>query len=141
MRYVCYVLHSFTLLISCQLSRDVLKLSPDSIRSLYSILEVTFDPLSLCTSIAPYLISLSSDEAYAPYNPLLLRALLSRLLSQLSQVYSSVKISNLLELVAPLRKSGLEGVYDEEQIEAYVMGCARRGELNIKVDHAAESIS
>lgn len=31
--------------------------------------------------------------------------------------------------------------YDEEQIEAYVMGCARRGELNVRVDHAAGSIT
>jgi translation initiation factor 3 subunit A len=46
-----------------------------------------------------------------------------------------------LKLVEPLRQSGLEGVYDEEQIEAYVMGCARRGELNIKVDHSDESIT
>ncbi|KII90374.1 hypothetical protein PLICRDRAFT_136599 [Plicaturopsis crispa FD-325 SS-3] len=119
------------------LSRDVLKLSPDSIRSLYNILEVTFDPLTLCSSIAPLLETLAADAAYASYRALLQRALLSRLLSQLSQVYTTIKISNLLELVAPLRESGL----DAEQIEAYVMGCARRGELNIRVDHAGGSIT
>lgn len=119
----------------------MLKLSPNSIKSLYNILEVTFDPLTLCSSIAPLLQTLSDDAAYASYGALLQRALLSRLLSQLSQVYSSIKVSNLLELVAPLKTSGLEGAYDEEQIEAYVMGCARRGELSIRVDHAAGSIT
>lgn len=29
----------------------------------------------------------------------------------------------------------MEGAYDAEQVEAYIMGCARRGELNIRVDH------
>lgn len=35
----------------------------------------------------------------------------------------------------------MESAYDEEQIEAYVMGCARRGELNIRVDHKDGSIT
>jgi len=108
---------------------------------LYNILEVTFDPLTLCASIAPLLRTLSSDEAYSPYLSLLQRALLSRLLSQLSQVYSTIKISSLLALVAPLKNTGLEGSFDEEQVEAYIMGCARRGELNVRVDHKDGSIT
>ncbi|KAF9471257.1 hypothetical protein BDN70DRAFT_977463 [Pholiota conissans] len=123
------------------LSRDVLKLSPQAIKSLYNILEVTFDPLTLCSSIAPLLQTLATDEAFAPYLTLLQRALLSRLLSQLSQVYSTIKIDNLLALVAPLKDAGLEGAFDEEQVEAYIMGCARRGELNVRVDHKDGSIT
>lgn len=84
---------------------------------------------------------MSEDTGYAPYRALLQRALLSRLLSQLSQVYSTIKISKFLSLVAPLRETGLEGAFDDEQIEAYVMGCARRGELNIRVDHAEGSFT
>jgi translation initiation factor 3 subunit A len=84
---------------------------------------------------------LSADEAYSPYLSLLQRALLSRLLSQLSQVYSTIKIGNILALVAPLKKAGLDGSFDEEQVEAYVMGCARRGELNVRVDHKEGSIT
>ncbi|KAI0331567.1 hypothetical protein GY45DRAFT_1275700 [Cubamyces sp. BRFM 1775] len=125
------------------LSRNVLKLSPAVVKSLYNVLEVTFDPLTLCSSVAPLLKSLASDSSYASYVPLLQHALLSRLLSQLSQVYSSIKITKLLELVVPLKEVVVEGAasYDDEQIEAYVMGCARRGELNVRVDHAAGSIT
>ena len=114
-----------------------MKLSPPSVKELYGILEVTFNPLTLCSSIAPLLqtLSTSEDPSYGSYLSLLHQALLSRLLSHLSQVYSSIKVSNLLSLVAPLRDAGVEGAYDEEQIEAYVMGCARRGELNVRVDH------
>lgn len=126
-----------------QLARNALKLSPSSVKSLYNVLEVTFDPLTLCSAVTPLLNDLHNDPAYAAYVPLLQRALLSRLLSQLSQVYSSVKIAHLLELVAPLREIQVDGSnrYDEEQIEAYVMGCARRGELSIRVDHAVGSIT
>ncbi|KAF5350149.1 hypothetical protein D9756_009177 [Leucocoprinus leucothites] len=128
------------------LSRDVLKLSPAPIKALYQILEVTFDPLSLCSSIAPLLQTLSTDSAYSPYLPLLQRALLSRLLNQLSQVYSTVKLTTLLELVQPLKFKATEAeeeksVFNAEEIEAYIMGCARRGELNIKVDHKDGSVT
>jgi translation initiation factor 3 subunit A len=125
------------------LSRNVLKLSPEPIKELYNILEVTFDPLTLCATVSPLFQSLQTDDSYASYLPLLQHALLSRLLSQLSQVYSSIKIDKLLELVSPLRATTTEGssVFDDEQVEAYVMGCARRGELNIRVDHAAGSIT
>ncbi|XP_006456443.1 hypothetical protein AGABI2DRAFT_78098 [Agaricus bisporus var. bisporus H97] len=126
------------------LSRDVLKLSPPSMKSLYQILEVTFDPLSLCTSIAPLLETLSADAAYAPYLPLLRRALLSRLLNQLSQVYSTVKVDTIFELVQPLNvktEDGQKSIFNPEEIEAYIMGCARRGELDIRVDHKIGSIT
>ncbi|KAH9849176.1 hypothetical protein C2E23DRAFT_402471 [Lenzites betulinus] len=125
------------------LARNVLKLSPESVKSLYNVLEVTFEPLTLCSSVAPLLKSLAVDSSYASYVPLLQHALLSRLLSQLSQVYTSIMISNLLELVTPLREVAVEGSgsYDNEQIEAYVMGCARRDELSVRVDHAAGSMT
>ncbi|EPQ53116.1 hypothetical protein GLOTRDRAFT_107210 [Gloeophyllum trabeum ATCC 11539] len=125
------------------LSRNALKLSPSFVKELYNVLEVTFDPLTLGFTVAPLFKTLANEPSYAPYLPLLQRALLSRLLAQLSQVYSSIKIDNLLELVAPLRDETIDGshVYDENQVEAFVMGCARRGELNVKVDHAAGSLT
>jgi len=100
----------------------------------------------LCTAVAPLLRTLATEEAYSPYIPLLQRALLSRLLSQLSQVYSSIKIANLIKLLQPLRDAAAEDagdttIYDEEQVEAYIMRCARVGELNVRVDHAAGSIT
>ncbi|KAL4071925.1 hypothetical protein J3A83DRAFT_4237514 [Scleroderma citrinum] len=118
------------------LSRDVLRLSPASIKTLYNLLEVSFDPLTLCTSTAPILATLcANDTPYTGYWPLLARALLSRLLAQLSQVYSTLKLSTLLRLVEPVDGFGAE------QVEAYLMGCTRRGELRVRVDHASETIT
>lgn len=118
------------------LSRDVLRLSPEPIKILYNLLEVSFDPLTLCASTAPMLATLcASDTPYTGYRPLLTRALLSRLLAQLSQIYSTLKLSALVDLVKPLDGFGAE------QIEAYLMGCARRCELRIRVDHASGTIA
>ncbi|KAJ6472697.1 translation initiation factor eIF3a [Mycena vitilis] len=138
-------------LLADALSRDVLRRAPAPIKHLYDVLEVTFDPLTLCAALAPILTELRASADYAPYVPLLQRALLSRLLSQLAQVYASVKIAFVMELVAPLRDVPTEGasadadatkgVFDPEQVESYIMGCARRGELSVRVDHAAGCIA
>ncbi|KAI0321539.1 hypothetical protein OF83DRAFT_1099158 [Amylostereum chailletii] len=128
------------------LARNILKLAPELIRSLYNVLEVTFDPLTLCSSVAPLLKAISADASYAPYIPLLQRALLSRLLSQLSQVYSSLKIANLLQILQPLRDAAAEGAgsaatYEAEQVEAFIIAGAHAGELRIRVDHTTGEIA
>lgn len=127
------------------LSRNVLKLASENIRSLYNILEVTFDPLTLCVEVAPLFRALSEDTSYAPYLPLLQRALLSRLISQLAQVYSSITIENLLSLLQPLREALAQGggdpaIYEPEQIEAYIMRGTHAGELSVRVDHASGTL-
>jgi translation initiation factor 3 subunit A len=92
------------------------------------------------------------DPLYAPYLPHLNRVLLSRLLSQLSQVYSSVRLSYISELIAPLNEPWnlpmtegtnpvVQELWDASKLEAFVMGCARRGELLVRIDHADESIA
>ncbi|KAG2356553.1 hypothetical protein BDR07DRAFT_1463967 [Suillus spraguei] len=115
-------------LIKDALSRDVLHLSPAPINFIR--------PLTLCSSTAPLLAELCApDTPYFGYRSLLERALLSRLLAQLSQVYSTLTITSLLELVTPLEGLG------PEQVEAFLMGCARRGERNVYVDHATGTIT
>ncbi|KAJ7725963.1 hypothetical protein B0H16DRAFT_1698201 [Mycena metata] len=150
-------------LLADALARDVLRRAPPAITRLYNVLEVSFDPLTLCTEVAPILRELSASEDYKAYVPLLQRAVLSRLLSQLAQVYASVRISFIMELVAPLREAAAtppasvegeasaekteelpkaeKGAFDPEQVESYIMGCARRGELAVRVDHADGSIA
>ncbi|KAL5500955.1 TIF32 [Sanghuangporus vaninii] len=122
------------------LSRNVLKLAPQVVKDLYEILEVTFDPLSLCSDVVPLLKALSSDASYAPYLPLLQRALLSRLLAQLAQVYSTMEIPQLLKLVEPLQGS-FEGAYEPNQVEAFLIGCARNGDLRIRLDHSEGTLT
>ncbi|CAE6352828.1 unnamed protein product [Rhizoctonia solani] len=131
------------------LARNTLKLSPASVRSLHNLLEVTFQPLTLCTSVAPIVAQLAQDPSYAPYLPLVHRAVLSRLFTQLSEVYSSVRISHIYELVAPLNANitpetpglGSESPYTPERIELFVVGCAKRGELRVLVEHIEGNVT
>lgn len=135
-----------------QLSRNTLKFSPAPVRELYECLEVTFEPLTICATVAPVFRDLAGDVAYAPYLPLLHRVLVSRLLSQLSEVYSAINISHFISLVAPLNDAGLQsmsvdadkesvGIWDKERIEAFVMSAARRGEILVRVDHAQGTLT
>lgn len=121
-------------------------------QSLYQILEVDLHPLTICSTIAPIFRSLAADPVYAPYLTHLNRVLLSRLLSQLGQVYSSVRLSYISELVAPLNEPWnipttegstpvVQEIWDTNKLEALIMACARRGELSIRVDHVERSIT
>ncbi|KAF8587340.1 hypothetical protein K439DRAFT_1407722 [Ramaria rubella] len=135
------------------LSRNTLKVSPASVRALYESLEMTFEPLSICSAVAPVFRDLAADASYAPYLPLLHRVLVSRLLSQLSEVYASINITHFISLVQPLNDAGIQGpvgaedgapngeVWDKERIEAFVMSAARRGELLVRVDHAQGTLT
>ena len=86
--------HTGAFLTDIKLWRNVLKLALESIRSLYNMLAVTFDPMTLCIEVAPLSRALSEDASYALYLPLLQCALLSPLISQLAQVYSSITLEN-----------------------------------------------
>jgi translation initiation factor 3 subunit A len=135
-----------------QLLRNALNVSSPEIRLLHQILEVDLHPLTICATITPIFRSLAADSTYAPYLSPLNKVLLSRLLGQLSQVYSSVRLAYITELVAPLnepydinpRGDGVSvepEIWDSNKLEAYMMGCARRGELSIRIDHAEGSVT
>ena len=111
-----------------------------------------FEPLTICATVAPVFRDLATDVAYAPYLPLLHHVLVSRLLSQLSEVYASINIAHFISLVAPLNDAGLKGlpkaqerahveIWDNERIEAFVMSAARRGDLLVRVNHAEGTIT
>ncbi|KAF9016131.1 hypothetical protein BDZ89DRAFT_1094576 [Hymenopellis radicata] len=114
---------------------DIFCLSPPTVQKLYDVLEVQFEPLTLCADVAPLLAELESEQVYKDYVPLLREAVLSRLLLQLSEVYSAMRLKDLLELVTPLGTERVQG-----RVESYVIGCARRGELNVRLDHTQGSV-
>ncbi|KAJ7466212.1 hypothetical protein B0H11DRAFT_2239944 [Mycena galericulata] len=121
-------------LLASALSLGAPALAPPAITRLY---QVTFDPLSLCAEIAPVLHELKAEEDYALYC----------LLSQLAQVYASVRIDFVMELIKLLRELAAEVAaapvaegeekLETETVESYIIGCTRRGELAVRVDHAA----
>ncbi|KAG8797063.1 eukaryotic translation initiation factor 3 subunit A, partial [Serendipita sp. 399] len=130
-------------LLSDALARNVLKLSPQPLLELYDLLEVQFDPLNLCAAASTILDQIVQNSDFAIYLPHLRQIILSRLLSQLSQVYSSMSISHLLELVKPLNlrlSPDHPEQYNQENVEAFIMSTAKRGELLVRINHSLGSL-
>ncbi|CAO3629188.1 unnamed protein product [Mucor hiemalis] len=118
------------------LNKNILSRVRPEIRDLYNILEVQFHPLSICKKINPIMTKLSEDADLAKYVRPLHQVILTRLLQQLSQVYTTVKLDfvlNLASFPAPFN-------YDAATIEKFIMNGCKRGELSIRIDHASQSL-
>ncbi|KAL1613092.1 eukaryotic translation initiation factor 3 subunit A [Paraconiothyrium brasiliense] len=115
------------------LSKGLLKRARPEIRDLYNILEVDFHPLSICQKISPILEQIGADEAMKIYIGPLQQVILTRLFQQLSQVYDSVEISFVLNLAQfPESFKVTSGT-----IEKFIMNGCKKGDLAIRIDHAA----
>ncbi|KAL9548434.1 hypothetical protein MBANPS3_005681 [Mucor bainieri] len=118
------------------LNKNILSRVRPEIRDLYNILEVQFHPLSICKKINPIMAKISEDADLAKYVRPLHQVILTRLLQQLSQVYTTVKLDfvlNLASFPAPFN-------YDAATIEKFIMNGCKRGELSIRIDHASQSL-
>ncbi|KZS87690.1 hypothetical protein SISNIDRAFT_419271 [Sistotremastrum niveocremeum HHB9708] len=112
----------------------LLKLVPAPVQALYDLLETSFDPLELCSSAAPVLKELEEiqEGIYQPYVAQLRDAILGRLLGQLGQVYDSINLLQVHELVAPIQVEGAGHV----KVEGFIVAAAKRGEIPVQIDHA-----
>ncbi|KZS95110.1 hypothetical protein SISNIDRAFT_543045 [Sistotremastrum niveocremeum HHB9708] len=112
----------------------LLKLVPAPVQALYDLLETSFDPLELCSSAAPVLKELEEiqEGIYQPYVAQLCDAILGRLLGQLGQVYDSINLSQVHELVAAIQVEGAGHV----KVEGFIVAAAKRGEIPVQIDHA-----
>ncbi|CAO3578292.1 unnamed protein product [Absidia cylindrospora] len=119
------------------LNKNILSRVRPEIRDLYNILEVQFHPLSICKKINPIMVKLSEDADMAKYVRPLHQVILTRLLQQLSQVYTTVKLDFVLELASFPSPYN----YDAATIEKFIMNGCKRGELNIRIDHCSQSLT
>lgn len=121
------------------LSRNLLRKVKPELRELYNILEVEFHPLSICEKIQPIISKISkNDKEMEKYVKPLHSVILTRLFQQLSQVYDSVKLDKIMDLVSKFEEPFN---YNRNQIESFVLNAAKKGHLNIRVDHFEESIT
>ena len=115
------------------LSKGLLKRARPEIRELYTILEVDFHPLSICKKISPILTQIAEDPEMKRYIQPLHQVILTRLFQQLSQVYETVQLDfviNLASFPAPFEVS-------QSTIEKFIMNGCKKGDLPIRMDHAA----
>ena len=119
------------------LARGLLKRARPEIRELYTILEVDFHPLSICKKISPILSNIAEDPEMKKYILPLQQVILTRLFQQLSQVYETVQLEFVIELAsfpAPFEVSSAT-------IEKFIMNGCKKGDLAIRIDHAAGAIT
>lgn len=114
-----------------------LKRVPSAIRELYNIIEVDFQPLKACATLKPIINSLGPE--YQPYLPALREVVLSRLFQELSQVYDSVALAHVLDLVKAFEGTSWET--DMPALEQFLTTASRRGDVAATIDHSAKSIS
>lgn len=120
------------------LNRNILKRVKPELRELYNILEVEFHPLSICAKIEPIISQIAQDEEMAKYVQPLHSVILTRLFQQLSQVYDSVRLSKVMELVSAFKAPYN---YSSVEIEKFVLNACKKGHLNIRVDHIEQAIT
>ncbi|WWC93807.1 hypothetical protein V866_000643 [Kwoniella sp. B9012] len=114
-----------------------LKRVPADIRQIYHILEVDFQPTTACKTLAPLISSLAPE--YQPYLPALREVVLSRLVQELAQVYDTVTLSHILNLVKPFENT--PWATDMPSLEKFLMSACRRGDISASVDHVAQTIT
>jgi len=107
------------------------------IRQLYSILEIDFQPLTASKILSPIITSLAAE--YQPYLPALREVVLSRLVQELAQVYDTVSLSHILDLVKPFQ--GTAWGTDMPALEKFLMTACQRGDIYANIDHIAHSIT
>ncbi|KAK3058077.1 eukaryotic translation initiation factor 3 subunit A [Extremus antarcticus] len=114
------------------LSKDILARARPEIRQLYNILEQDFHPKVICEKVSPILSQIGADEEMKKYVLPLQQVILTRLFQQLSQVYTDVKLDDVLSLAQfpdPFQVSA-------DMIEKFIMNGCKKGDLSIRIDHA-----
>ena len=125
-----------TSLLNDLLSKGIVVKADPIMKDLYHALEVDFHPLTVKCKLEPIFAKLAAKPELEVYMKPLYEVLLSRLLQQLSQVYSSVSLDTIVALSSYPSISS----FDRYTIEKYIMNASKSGELNIKVDHATKCL-
>eukprot|EP00514_Thraustochytrium_sp_LLF1b_P010775 CAMPEP_0184540526 /NCGR_PEP_ID=MMETSP0199_2-20130426/699_1 /TAXON_ID=1112570 /ORGANISM="Thraustochytrium sp., Strain LLF1b" /LENGTH=939 /DNA_ID=CAMNT_0026934135 /DNA_START=82 /DNA_END=2898 /DNA_ORIENTATION=+ len=119
------------------LDNDILDVVLDDVRELYVALEVTFAPLDLINKVVPLLEKIKTvDESLVHYVGALEKLLIIRVLSQLSEVFYSVRLDTLESLLKPLNKPFL-------QIEDIIVKAVKSRQVDVhsvRIDHMSNCI-
>ena len=125
--------------------KGILGLVPAGVKAVFSALESDFDPLQLCKNLSPLLQTLPEqlagdapspaapvqDLGLAVYVSSLEQVAILRMVRQLGDVYSVVRVSRLSEL-APFLGFG--------QAERLIVDAVRHGYVNARFDHRHDTI-
>ncbi|ODQ81521.1 hypothetical protein BABINDRAFT_179232 [Babjeviella inositovora NRRL Y-12698] len=122
-------------LLAAAVSRELVEIAEPSIVQLYRVLESDFSPLTARKELAG---SFATIEAHFPaYVQPLSAIVLSKLFTQVSKVYESVKLEYLIKLTA------FEGAFalTAFEVELALVKIARDGALTLKIDHDSRVVT
>lgn len=116
--------------------RHLKRVSPE-IRQIYNIIENDFQPLTAAQKLAPLITSLAPE--YQPYLPALKGVVFSKLLRELSDLYDTITLQSIVNLVKPFE--GSVWATDLAALEKFLIVFARETKIAARVDHVAKSIT
>lgn len=109
---------------------NILNYAYVELQQLYHWLEQDFDPLLLCKRVEGVIAFIEKTDAGSTdlkaYIQPLKEVAIVRLLKEISQIYSTIQISRVLEL-CPFA--------DQITLEHFVVSAARRNDLPVRIDH------
>eukprot|EP00127_Corallochytrium_limacisporum_P001501 Clim_evm7s61 gene=Clim_evmTU7s61 len=111
--------------------QNILEFCTPEMAQLFNIMEHTFDPLNMKNAVVDGLNYVKNSEQYAFMASALEDAILMRILLQISQVYSSMKLSRLVELV---------GFRSREDIEIFLAEAVKQRILEIRINHRQDAV-
>uniref|UniRef100_A0A7S2R6Z3 Eukaryotic translation initiation factor 3 subunit A n=1 Tax=Rhizochromulina marina TaxID=1034831 RepID=A0A7S2R6Z3_9STRA len=115
------------------MSRKLLDLVLPEVREMYENLEKRFQPLDLVKAMLPSLDFCRKHERLSQYIKPISRLVVLRLLRQLSSVYHTVKISQLLDLL-----SGLN--FEPNEVEKMIVVAVKAKQIQARLDHGKECL-
>lgn len=137
-------------LVAEAIARGALRSASSEAQQLYETLEKDFCPLTICAKLAPILQQISDEPKTFKYVQPLKDVIVTRMLQQLSEVYVTVDVTNIVEMVHPLwsvRSSDEtdgdnqdNSVFESGDVESFVMRACRNGILSARIDHIQKSL-
>jgi len=107
-------------------SRNISGLVLPELGELYHLMEEKFHPLEFCQSLKPKLDFIRSVRGLSQYVEPLEKVILIRLIQQLSKVYQTIQISELIKLAFFVKS---------HELEKLLLEAVRNGYVDLRVDH------
>jgi translation initiation factor 3 subunit A len=111
---------------------NILAHATPELQHLYNWLEVDFDPILLCKRVEGVVKMMENSDDLKQYVASLKEVTIVRLLKEVTQVYSSMQMSRLLELCPYV---------DPVSLESIVVNSARRNDIQIRIDHRKQCLT